>query len=75
MEERTEWRESDKKRKEADLFVLLRPAKSLQNVRASAEKLEHIEPSEKKKVAADKAVGKYAKAVCPKCQIVRMERV
>ena len=52
---------------------------------ASAEKLEHTGPAEKERVAAKRAVGKYAraafakrkrnKAVCPEYQIVRKERV
>ena len=43
MEERTE-RESDKRRREvADLLVLPRPAKSLQNGADLAEKLEHTD--------------------------------
>ena len=52
---------------------------------ASAEKLEHIGPAEKERVATERAVGKNAgaalaerkrnRAVCPKYQIMRGERV
>ena len=49
---RTE-RESDRKRRKvAGLLVLPRPAKSVQNAQASAEKLEHTGPAEKERVAS-----------------------
>ena len=44
--------ELERRRKEAaDLLVLPRPAKSMQNGQASAEKLEHTGPVEKERVA------------------------
>ena len=42
----------EKKREVADLLVLPRPAKSLQNGAASTEKLEHTGPAEKERVAS-----------------------
>ena len=52
MEEKTE-RESDSRRREmADLLVLPRPAKSVQNGAGFSGKLEHTGPAEKERVAS-----------------------
>ena len=60
-------RESDRKRKVANLLVLSRSAKSLQ---ASAEKLEHTGPAERKRVASvpqrEREVDKNARAAFAK---------
>ena len=48
---RTE-RESDRKREVADLLVLPRQPKSLQNDASSSEKLEHTGPAEKKRAVS-----------------------
>ena len=75
---RAEREPNRRKREVADLLVLPRLAKSLQT---SAEKLEHTEPGEKKRVALvpqkEPPVPKEKKnrAVCPKHQIKREERV
>ena len=52
----------------ADLLVLPRPAKSLQNGAGFNEKRERNGPAEKERVASmpEKAVGKYARAVFAK---------
>ena len=42
---------------------------------ASVEKLEYNGPPEKERVATEKAVGQYARAVSPEYQIMREERV
>ena len=47
-----ESRQEEKKREMADLLVLPRPAKSIRMAQASAEKLEHIGPAEKERVAS-----------------------
>ena len=85
MEERTE-RESDRRRREEKCqtcWCCRDQQRACRIAQASAEKLEHTGPAEKDRVATERAVGKNAgaalskrnKAVCPKHQIIRRERV
>ena len=85
MEERTE-RESDSKRREEKwqtCWCYRDQQRACRMAQASAEKLEHTEPAEKKRVASARAVGKYAgaafakrnRAVCLKHQINERGRV
>ena len=58
MEEKTGWRGQNEsqiggeEKKMADLLVLPRPAKSVQNGAGFSEKLEHTGPAEKERVAS-----------------------
>ena len=86
-EERTGWRESDRRRKEV-CWCCRDQQRAYRMAQASAEKLEHTGSSEKKKVASvpqreqlastpepPLPKGKRNKPVCPQHQIVRWERV
>ena len=86
MEKRTE-RDSDRRRREvADLLVLPRPAKSVQNGAGFSKNLSILGLQKRKeRLQRQKAVGKYARstfakrkrnrAAYPEYQIVRWERV